>query len=340
MDPEQSLGPLPSASPHLQGRDVSMSEELFFCGIDVSKDTLDVGLFRGADETTLQVSNAPTGCAELVALCKKHSVDRIVLEATGGYERRVVAELLAAGLPVVVINPRQARDFAKATGRLAKTDRLDALGLAHFGEAIRPALHALPDEKTAELREKLARHRQLVQMHTAETNRLAQARSKPVRKSIQAVVTFIEQQLEAIDQDIDRRIEESPVWREKDRILQSMPGVGPHTARTLLCSLPELGQCSRQQIAFLVGVAPLNRDSGKMRGVRAICGGRGQVRQALYMATLTATRYNPLIRKHYQHLLQLGKKKKVALVACMRKLLCILNAMLRNQKTWNHNTLT
>jgi transposase len=296
---------------------------------------LDVALVCGEKEATSQVSNTPAGWTQLVELFEKYSVDRIVLEATGGYERRAVAELLVVCLPLVVINPRQARDFAKATGRLAKTDRLDALGLARFAEAIRPPVRPMPDVKTVELQEKLARHRQLVQMHTAEGNRLAQAYSKPVRKSIQAVVKIIEQQIEAIDNDIDQRIEESPVWREKDRILQSVPGIGPHTARALLSSLPELGQCSRQQIAFLVGVAPLNRDSGKMRGVRTIFGGRGHVRQALYMATLVASRYNPLIQKHYQHLLQLGKKKKVALVACMRKLLCILNAMLRNKKVWN-----
>jgi len=312
-----------------------MSHDLWSAGIDVSKDTLDAGLVRGEEEMTWQIANSPAGWAELVAACKKRSIDRIVLEATGGYERRVVAELLAAGLPVVVVNPRQARDFAKATGRLAKTDRLDALGLARFAEAIRPPIRPMPDEKTAELQEKVARHRQLVQMHTAEGNRLAQAYSKPVRRSIQAVVKIIEQQLEAIDQDIDQRIEECPAWQDKDRILQSVPGIGPHTARTLLCSLPELGQCSRQQIAFLVGVAPLNRDSGKMRGMRSIHGGRGPVRQALYMATLTATRFNPLIRKHYQHLLGLGKRKKVAIVACMRKLLCIVNAMIREHKTWN-----
>jgi transposase len=312
-----------------------MSHDFWFGGIDVSKNTLDVTFVRGEEEIAWQVSNTPAGWAELVAACKARAVDRIVLEATGGYERRAVAELLAASLPIVVINPRQSRDFAKATGRLAKTDRLDALGLARFAEAIRPPVRPLPDEKTAELQEKLARHRQLVQMHTAEGNRLDQAQSKPVRKSIQAVVKIIEQQLDAIDQDIDQRIEECPAWQDKDRILQSVPGVGPHTARTLLCSLPELGQCSRQQIAYLVGVAPLNRDSGKMRGTRAIHGGRGHVRQALYMATLTATRYNPLIRTHYQHLLKLGKKKKVALVACMRKLLCILNAMLRDHETWS-----
>jgi transposase len=310
-----------------------MSKELWFGGVDVSKETLDVALVCGKEEASAQVSNTPAGWSQLVELYKKQPVDRIVLEATGGYERRAVAELIVAGLPVVVINPRQARDFAKATGRLAKTDRLDALGLARFAEAIHPPIHALPDENTLELQEKLARHRQLVQMHTAESNRLAQVHSKPVRRSVQAVLKIIEQQLAAIDDDIDQRIEECPVWREKDRILQSVPGIGPHTAHTLLSSLPELGQCSRQQIAYLVGVAPLKRDSGKMRGPRTIQGGRSHVRQAVYMAVLSATRYNPLIRRHYQHLLERGKKKKVALVACMRKLLCILNAMLRNQRT-------
>ena len=312
-----------------------MSHDLWFGGIDVSKSTLDVAFVRGDEEAISQVANTPEGWNKLIAACKEHPVDRMVLEATGGYERRVVAELMAVGLPVVVINPRQARDFAKATGRLAKTDRLDALGLARFAEAIQPPVRALPDENTTELQEKLARHRQLVQMRTAEGNRLAHATSDAICKSIRAVLKLLDEQIEQLDKDIEQRIEESPAWRNKDRILQSVPGIGSHTSHALLCSLPELGQCTRQQIAFLVGVAPLNRDSGKMRGVRTIFGGRGHVRQALYMATLVASRYNPLIRKHYQHLLQLGKKKKVALVACMRKLLCILNAMLRDRETWN-----
>jgi transposase len=313
-----------------------MARESWFVGVDVSKATLDVGFVRGEEERASQVSNAAAGWTELVAACGERPAERIVLEATGGYERRVVAELMAAGLPVAVINPRQARDFARATGRLAKTDRLDALGLARLAEAIRPPVRALPDENAAELQERLARYRQLVQMRTAESNRLSHATSDAIRKSIHAVLKLLDQQIEALNKDIERRIEDSPTWRDKDRILQSVPGIGPHTSHVLLCGLPELGQCTRQQIAFLVGVAPLNRDSGKMRGARTIFGGRGHVRRALYMATLVAARHNPLIRKHYQHLLQLGgKKKKVALVACMRKLLCILNAMLRANETWN-----
>jgi len=312
-----------------------MSISSWFGGVDVAKQSLEVAFIRGEEEDVRQVPNTPAGWAELVAAGQERRVERIVLEATGGYERRVAAELMAAGLPVVVINPRQARDFARATGRLAKTDRLDARGLARFAAAIQPPVRPLPDEKVVELREKLARHRQLVQMRTAEGNRLEHAQSAPVRKSIQKLLKVLDQQLTELDKDIDQRIEESPAWREKDRILQSVPGVGPQTSRTLLSSLPELGQCSRQQIAFLVGVAPLNRDSGKMRGTRSIYGGRAHVRHALYMATLVATRYNPLIRQHYLHLQEVGKKKKIALVACMRKLLCILNAMIRDHETWN-----
>jgi transposase len=314
-----------------------MATESWFVGIDVSKDTLDVAFVRGAEETTAQVSNTSLGWTELLDRCRQRPVERIVMEATGGYERRAAAELMTAALPVVLINPRQARDFAKATGRLAKTDRLDALALARFAEAIRPPVRPLPDENTAELQEKLARHRQLVQMRTAEGNRLDHACSEAIRQSIRAVLKLLDQQIESLDNDIQQRVQESPAWRDKDRILQSAIGIAARTSRVLLFKLPELGQCSRQQIAFLVGLAPLNRDSGKMRGTRAISGGRSEVRRALYMATLVAVRHNPVIRDFYQRLLLLGKKKKVALVACMRKFLCILNAMIRDGKTWDPN---
>lgn len=306
----------------------------WFVGIDVSKETLDVALL-GDGQVVLHLPNAPAGFAEVIAACRKHSVERIVLEATGGYERAVVAELAAAGLPVVVVNPRQVRHFARATGRLAKTDRIDAVVLAMFARAIQPEVRPLPDEKAAELREKLARHRQLVQLRTAEENRLPHAHTPVVHQSIEAVLEVIRNQLEQLDRETDELIRQSPIWRAKEDLLRTVPGIGPQTARVLLAELPELGQCSRQQIAFLVGVAPLNRDSGARRGTRAICGGRSHVRQALYMATLVATRYNPIIQRYYQRLLQLGKKKKVALVACMRKLLCILNAMLRDHQAWN-----
>jgi len=311
-----------------------MSMPIEFVGIDVSKDALDIA-FLGEETTALRFLNTPAGIAELVKTCQTRSIQLIVLEATGGYERPVVAELAAAGSPVVVVNPRQVRDFARALGRLAKTDRIDAEVLALFGKAVQPEIRPFNDEKAEELREKLTRHRQLIQLRVAEGNRLAQARVRSVRNSIQAVLQVLEKQLKALDDDVDKLLRESPVWREKDNLLQSVPGVGPKTSRSLLAYLPELGRCSRHQIALLVGVAPLNRDSGKLRGKRSIWGGRAKVRHAIYMATLVATRYNPIIKRYYHHLLQTGKKKKIALVACMRKLLCILNALLRDRKTWN-----
>lgn len=303
-------------------------------GIDVSKATLDVAFSCGM--AAMQVPNSPEGHAKLIAAIKRQEVRLIVLEASGGYERAVVAELTAEELPVVVVNPRQVRDYARATGRLAKTDALDAAVLAQFGLAVNPALRPLPDEITRQLREKLARRRQLVGMRTAEGNRLAQATAHAVQQSIQAVVKLLETQIKALDRDLNQTLRSCPVWQEREQLLQTVPGVGPQTALVLLVELPELGQASRQQIAALVGVAPINRDSGTFRGQRRTWGGRATIRTTLYMATLTATRHNPLIRRYYHHLLQAGKKKKVALVACMRKLLCILNAMLRNQEPWRY----
>lgn len=301
-------------------------------GIDVSKARLDIDF--SDDRGALRADNDPSGHARIVQALKGANASRIVLEATGGYERLIVAELSAAGLPVVVINPRQVRDFAKATGRLAKTDAIDAKVLALFAVAIQPPLRPLDDRQTQAFAELLARRRQLVQMRVAESNRLAQAQDRRVRKSIEGVLKLLDRQVASMDEDIDQHIQNSPIWKEKQEMLLAVEGVGPTTARTLLAELPELGTASRQQIAALAGIAPFNRDSGTLRGQRTIAGGRASVRSVLYMATLTATMRNPVIREHYQHLLAKGKRKKVAIVACMRKLLTILNAMLRDKEPW------
>lgn len=286
----------------------------------------------------VRFANTPAGHAAIVAHLSAVDVRVIVIEATGGYERAIVAELAAAGLPVVVVNPRQVRDFARALGRLAKTDRIDAAVLADFGVAIQPPQRALPDAETVQMREKLARRRQVVEMITAETNRRQHTTTPAVQRSVEAVLKVLRKQLEQIEDDLDQSIRRSPVWLAKAAILQSAAGIGGQTSRMLVIQLPELGHCSRQQIVALVGVAPLNHDSGKHRGRRTIWGGRSEVRACLYMATLVATQHNPKIRSHYQHLLAAGKCKKVALTACMRKLLTILNAMVRDGKPWQTTT--
>ena len=260
----------------------------------------------------------------------------IVLEATGGLEVPVTAALTAAGLPVVVVNPRQARDFAKATGRLAKTDALDAHGLAHFAEAVRPAPRPLPDAQTQALSAQLARRRQRLDRLTAEKNRLGSA-PHTIHADIQAHITWLERRLTALNDDLDQTIRASPVWRAQDDLLQSTPGVGPVLSHTLLADLPEVGTLSRQQIAALVGVAPLNRDSGTLRGKRTVWGGRAHVRAVLYMGTLVAVRYNPVLHTFYERLRRAGKAPKLALTACMRKLLTILNAMLKHRTAWQQN---
>jgi transposase len=305
-------------------------------GIDVSKSQLDVA----AADCATQWPNDPDGHHRLVEHIAKWPLQAIVLEASGGYERAVVAELAAAGLPVVVINPRQVRDFARATGRLAKTDAIDARILALFGQAFRPEQRPLPSEKQLELQQQLTRRRQLVGMLTAENNRSQQATDNLVRETIEAVRNTLRAQLEQLDNELQRTIQQTPAWREKENLLRSVPGVGAQTALTLLAELPELGTCSRQQIAALVGVAPLNRDSGTQRGQRTTWGGRSAVRSILYMSALVATRHNPVIRKYYEHLQGAGKRKKVALIACMRKLLCMLNAVLREQKPWRNRVPT
>lgn len=317
---------------------VSDHSKLPTLGIDVAKDFLDLDVYPQPQPH--RVPNTPEGWTRIVEFCRQQPVGVILLEASGAYERPLVAELAAAGLPVCVVNPRQVRDFARSLGRLAKTDRLDAAVLARFGYALEPEPRPLPDETTREFQDLLARRRQLVQMRTAELNRLQQARTARVRDSVQAVVRMLNDQLAECDRDLDQRLRHCPLWREHEELLKSVPGVGDQTARTLLAELPELGQCSRQQIAALVGVAPLNRDSGLFRGQRTIWGGRAVVRQVLYMATLAATRFNPLIRSFYQRLVDAGKRKKVALIACMHKLLTILNAILRNKTPWRQTTTT
>lgn len=304
-----------------------------FCvGIDVSKNQLDVA---ASDERSFDaVPNDADGHARIVHSLTNVGVHRVIVEATGGYERALVAELAAAGLPVVIVNPRQVRDFAKATGRLAKTDAIDAKVLAQFGVAINPPLRPLPDAQTQAFAEFLSRRRQLVQMRVAEEHRLAQAHGSRIKKSIEAVVKLLEKQIKAIDDGLDTLIQQSPVWKAREELLTSVPGVGLTTARTLLAELPELGAVNRQQIAALAGIAPFNRDSGQFRGKRTIRGGRSVVRAVLYMAALVASRYNPVLSDYYQRLQAAGKKKKVALVACMRKLLVTLNAILRTQKNW------
>jgi transposase len=309
-----------------------MSAPQVFVGIDVAKAQLDIALRPTGERWA--VTNDETGMAALVARLQAAQPTLIVLEATGGYHRAVVAVLAAAALPLVVINPRQVRDFAKATGQLAKTDVLDARAVAHFAEAVRPAPRPLPDAQTEELRALLARRRQLIAMRTAEQNRLENA-PRRLRADIEAHIAWLNQRVAALDDDLDTTLRASPVWRERETLYRSVPGIGPVCARTLVLDLPELGTLSRQRIAALVGVAPFNRDSGTLRGTRTTWGGRAHVRATLYMSTLVAVRYNPVLKRFYERLRTAGKVAKVALTACMRKLLTILNAMVKHQKPWH-----
>jgi transposase len=307
-----------------------------FIGIDVSKARLDVAVCPSGQSES--VTNDEAGIKTLVKRLGEIQPALIVLEATGGVERQLTRALVNAELPVVVINPRQVRDFAKATGQLAKTDSIDALVLARFAEAVRPALRPLPDEVSLELRALIARRRQLTEMIVAERNRLGGA-SKTVRKRIDAHVRWLEAELQRADGDLDQSIRQSPIWQEKEDLLRSIPGIGPVISRTLLAELPELGGLNRKQIASLVGIAPLNRDSGTLRGRRAIWGGRATVRAALYMAALVASRRNSVISVFYKRLRTAGKAPKVALVACMRKLLTIINSMITHKTRWSENIL-
>jgi len=303
-----------------------------FIGIDVSKQRLDIHARPSGEEWS--VTNDANGHSELVRKLVSLSPTLVVLEATGGYQSAVAAELGANKLAVAVVNPRQVRDFAKATGRLAKTDAIDAAALAHFAESIRPEPRPMPDDLTVELQALVTRRRQLIDMRTAESNRLETCRVMPVRRNIQKMINMLTKQIGKVDDDIDTTIRNSPLWREREDLLTSAIGVGTTTARTLLTQLPELGRLNRREVAALVGVAPFNDDSGQRRGTRRIRGGRGEVRSVLYMATIAAVRHNPQLQGMYQRLLSRGKLKKVALIACARKLLTVLNAMMKANACW------
>jgi transposase len=303
-----------------------------FIGIDVAKAQLEFVCRPSGD--TGAVANDDAGIRALVTRCQGLAPALIVLEATGGYEAAVVAALATAGIPVVVANPRQVRDFAKATGQLAKTDALDAQVLALFAERVRPTPRPLPDDTVRALDALLTRRRQLLGMLTAERNRLPLA-PPPVRRDLQQHIRFLERRIREADDDLHSAVKASPAWRVKDDLLQSVPGVGRVVSLTLLAELPELGRLSHKEIAALVGVAPLNRDSGTLRGKRLVYGGRAPVRAVLYMAALVASKCNPVIRAFYLRLRAAGKPAKVALTACMRKLLTILNAMARSGTPWN-----
>jgi transposase len=301
-------------------------------GIDVSKQCLDVAV-RPTGEHFV-VTNDEGGHRELRERLAKLGPERIVLEPTGGYEVAIVQVLAAAKLPVVVVNARQVRDFAKAVGRLAKTDRIDADVLAHFGEALRPEIRPLPDDALRELEALVSRRRQLVDMRAAETKR-KQTAPALVHPSIDEVVRFLTKQIDDLDKDLKALIRRTPAWREADDLLQSVPGVGPVLSSTLTALVPELGTLNRKQIASLIGVAPFNKDSGLGERKRATWGGRAAVRAVLYMAASTARRFNPAISRFYERLLATGKPAQVVLVACMRKLLTLLNAVARDRRPWN-----
>ena len=303
-----------------------------FIGIDVSKARLDV--HSHASAVRWSYTNDEAGLEQLIERLRELDVALVVLEASGGYERLTAALLTQAGLQVAVVNPRQVRAFAIASGVLAKTDKVDARVLAHFSAAIRPPARPMADEQRQMLDELLGRRRQLVGMLVMEKNRLLQARDKRVRRDIKSLVEILEKRVRGCDGELQQLIQSSPVWRAQEDLLRSFNGIGPVNARTLLIELPELGTLDRKKIAALVGVAPIANESGTHRGHRSIRGGRSQVRSALYMAAVTAIRTNPTIRAFYERLIQAGKPGKVALTACMRKMLTILNAMMRSQRPW------
>lgn len=313
-----------------------MSDKIpLFVGVDVSKETLDVFIRPLAER--LKVENHPKGHAELLERLRGCSVDRIVLEATGGYEAAAALALRQADLPACVVNPRQVRDFKKSTGQLAKTDGIDAEVLAHFAEVIHPEVRPLPDPLARELSALVARRHQLVEMRTAETNRLEKNPVDVVARRIPSHISWLNKEIERFEKELDHTIKGSPLFSEKSDRLQSVPGVGPCVSSVLLAALPELGSLNRKEIAALVGVAPFANESGRKDGARHIWGGRAQVRTNLYMASVVGVRFNPVVGAFYARLVAAGKPKKVALTACARKLLTILNAMMRDGTSWNYN---
>jgi transposase len=303
-----------------------MTSNAEFVGVDVSKDNLDVAIWTSNEYKRFQ--NDPTGIRELIDWLKILQPELIVLEATGGLELPFVAELALEKMPVAVVNPRRIREFARSIGQLAKTDKLDARVIAHFGAATHPEARKLPTNDEEKLTALITRRRQIIEMLTAEKNRLHSARFS-MKERIETHLFWLESELRDLDNEITKFIHQSPIWKEKDKLLRSVPGVGPVTSATILAMLPELGTLNRKKIAALVGVAPVNKDSGKRQKKRRVYGGRANVRSVLYMAALSASKHNPRIKAFYDHLIRMGKEKKVALTACMRKLLVILNAIIR-----------
>jgi len=319
----------------------SPSQQEIHVGIDVSKKTLDVYILPsegkgGSQGESFVVTNDQEGIDELLRRLAEPGLSPklVVLEATGRYERLAASSIAAKEIPVAVVNPRQARDFAKAIGKLAKTDKIDAFVLARFARAVEPRASVIPDEEATALRAILARRRQLIEMLVSENNRLKMAREKPLQKRIRSHIKWLEREIERTDSDLDHAIEENSAFKANEALLRSVPGVGKVLSRTLLAELPELGTLTHKRLCALVGVAPFNRDSGQGRGKREVWGGRAPARAALYMGALVATRHNPVIKEFYERLLAAGKPKKVALVACMRKLLSILNALMRDRSIW------
>jgi transposase len=312
-----------------------MSQFNVFVGIDVSKDRLDVHLLP--DDKSWQFANDEAGCAELIErLTGLSSAVLVVMEATNVFWRLAATRLASAGLSAAVVNPRQVRDFAKATGQLAKTDAIDAQVLALFAQRIEPPVRALPSEQCQMGAELLARRAQLMGMRVAEKNRLSTARAAKVRKDITATIAFLEKRIAALDEEIDQWLKSTPIDQSRVNLLKSFAGIGEHTAKSLLISLPELGSLTAKQIGALAGLAPFARDSGNKRGQRQIRGGRTTVRAALYMPAITAIRCNAVIRALYQRLINAGKHHYVAITACMRKMLVILNAMLKSNQPWKN----